>query len=193
MPPSLVEWETFYVITGSGAALTGLMFVVIALAADRLPLSKRGGPSVEMGAFSTPTVVHFGLVLVVASVMSIPHATIAMLATSLAACALYGLVNGLIIVVRMRRLEQYEAVPEDWVWYAGLPFVAYAALLTAAFMLSSFREAALLIVAAVVLLLLLIGIHNAWDIALFTATYRERPGNEPGTDAPAETRPASEN
>jgi hypothetical protein len=34
--PSLGGWETFYVITGSvGGALTGLMFVVIALASER--------------------------------------------------------------------------------------------------------------------------------------------------------------
>ena len=47
-------WETFYVIVGSSAgALTGLMFVVIALVAEFR------GSERQIEAFGTPTVVHF--------------------------------------------------------------------------------------------------------------------------------------
>jgi steroid 5-alpha reductase family enzyme len=52
-------WETFYVIVGSAAgALTGLMFVVIALVAN-----VRTSSEPQIDAFGTPTVVHFGAVL----------------------------------------------------------------------------------------------------------------------------------
>ena len=56
----LSAWESFYVIVGSsGAALTGLQFVVIALVHDlHAPTS-----SDTIDAFATPTVVHFSLVL----------------------------------------------------------------------------------------------------------------------------------
>ena len=59
--PPLHEWETFYVILGSSAAaLTGLMFVVIALRAD----SRAANDGGALRALATPTVVHFCAVLV---------------------------------------------------------------------------------------------------------------------------------
>ncbi len=58
----LSAWGNFYVIIGSSAAaLTGLTFVVIALAADARRLTPRG-----LRAFVTPTIVHFGTVLALA-------------------------------------------------------------------------------------------------------------------------------
>ena len=57
----LSSWESFYVIVGSsGAALTGLQFVMIALIAD----SQRRSSLAEINAFGTPTVVHFCFALV---------------------------------------------------------------------------------------------------------------------------------
>ena len=52
-------WENFYVIVGSSAgALIGLQFVVMTLVAERLM------PSAETtGAFATPSVIHFAVVL----------------------------------------------------------------------------------------------------------------------------------
>ena|SRR6266536_4124051 len=56
----LVAWESFYVIVGSsGAALTGLQFVVMALIAE----SSRRSSGREISAFGTPTVIHFCAVL----------------------------------------------------------------------------------------------------------------------------------
>src|SRR3989442_9977157 len=61
-------WENFYVIIGSSAAaLTGLQFVVIVLGAEARSVR---GP--ELGAFGTPTVVHFCAVLLVSAILSVP-------------------------------------------------------------------------------------------------------------------------
>jgi len=69
-PASLAQWETFYVIVGScGGALTGLLFVVVALVADRVRTSVSQG----LSAFSTPSVFHFVNVLVVAAVVTMPR------------------------------------------------------------------------------------------------------------------------
>lgn len=63
----LAAWETFYVIVGSsGAALTGLQFVVIALVAE----SRRKSTFKEIDAFGTPTIVHFCAVLLVSAILS---------------------------------------------------------------------------------------------------------------------------
>src|SRR5207248_171631 len=62
-------WENFYVIVGSSAAaLTGLQFVVIVLGAE----ARSTRAPETMGAFGTPTVVHFCAVLLIAAVLRVP-------------------------------------------------------------------------------------------------------------------------
>jgi len=80
---ALSGWENFYVIIGSSAgALIGLQFVVITLIAD-MPL--RDGAAQAGHAFATPTIVHFGAVLLLAGILTAPWSTIAPVA------ALWGL------------------------------------------------------------------------------------------------------
>lgn len=62
-------WDNFYIMVGSSAAaLTGLTFVVIALAADAQRISAGG-----LRAFITPTIVHFGTVLALAAFLIVPR------------------------------------------------------------------------------------------------------------------------
>jgi hypothetical protein len=68
-PSLFTPWQSFYVIVGSsGAALTGLQFVVMALIAE----ADRKGSSEAVSAFGTPTVVHFCMVLAASAVLSAP-------------------------------------------------------------------------------------------------------------------------
>lgn len=65
----LAAWESFYVIVGSsGAALTGLQFVVMALVAE----SRRKSSAREIDAFGTPVIVHFCTVLLISAILSSP-------------------------------------------------------------------------------------------------------------------------
>ena len=65
----LPTWQNFYVIIGTAAAaLTGLMFVVVTLVAG----IREPGASEAVGAFSSPTVVHFCIALLVAAILSAP-------------------------------------------------------------------------------------------------------------------------
>jgi hypothetical protein len=190
VPLSLHEWDTFYVITGSaGAALTGLMFVVIALAADRVD----GSASDGVGAFSTPTVGHFAIVLLIAGIITIPLHRVLSLSVCLGGCAVGGITSGVRAAVRMRRIEGYSAETEDWTWHVILPLAAYAVLLVGALVLPSSLELALVVVAAVVLMLLFIGIHNAWDVAVYLVTQhatRRGAGDAPAAAPPATVTPA---
>ncbi|HEY5218343.1 MAG TPA: hypothetical protein VIJ16_00980 [Gemmatimonadaceae bacterium] len=164
MPLPLTDWASFYVIAGSsGAALTGLMFVVIALTSNRAVIASGDGVS----AFSTPTVTHFANVLLLSAVMTIPVQSVLSLTICLAGCATIGLVSTGVAGVRMGRFEGYTAVTEDWVWHVVLPFVAYLALLISAIALRTLSQLALVVAAVVVLLLLFIGIRNAWDVAVY--------------------------
>ena len=70
---SIAAWQNFYVIVGSSAAaLTGLQFVTMALIAD-LPM---GGSASGIDAFATPTIVHFGTVLLLSAVLRVPWPSI---------------------------------------------------------------------------------------------------------------------
>src|SRR5215467_1285848 len=65
----LPTWQNFYTITGTAAAtLTGLMFVAMTLTAR---VRGRGSNEV-LGAFASPTVVHFSLALLIAALLSAP-------------------------------------------------------------------------------------------------------------------------
>ena len=161
----LSGWENFYVIVGSSAgALIGLQFVVITLIAD-FPVLKdaeRAG-----SAFATPTIVHFGAVLLVAAISCAPWPGIGPAAAALALLGLGGVVYAAIVTRRARRQTAYRPVFEDWLFHVLLPLVAYATLAVASFAARSVTRRALFGIGAAALLLLFIGIHNAWDAVTY--------------------------
>jgi|SRR5689334_3398860 hypothetical protein len=162
----LAAWDSFYVIVGSsGAALTGLQFVVIALIAEVRPR----GSMREIAAFATPTIVHFCAVLLISALLSAPWQGLSSVQVVLVACAVIGLIYALIIINRARRQMNYKPVWEDWLWYSILPLLAYTLLLLAGVLVRAYPQKALFIVAAVALLLLFVGIHNAWDSVTYIA------------------------
>jgi hypothetical protein len=162
----LVAWESFYVIVGSsGAALTGLQFVVIALIAD----VRAAATARQIDAFGTPTIVHFCAVLLVSAILSAPWVGLSRVGLALGACGTAGVVYGVIVIRRARRQTGYKPVLEDWLWHAVLPLIAYALLLIAAVSIRSYPQRALFVVGAVALMLLFIGIHNAWDTVTYIA------------------------
>ena len=167
----LAAWESFYVIVGSsGAALTGLQFVVIALIAE----SRRRSTHREIQAFGTPTIVHFCAVLLVAAILSAPWPTLTSVAMALGACGLAGLIYSLIVLQRTRRQSGYRPVFEDWLWFAILPLIAYSGLLFSAVFFSASPRRVLFFVGGMVLLLLFVGIHNAWDsVTYITVEYMQ--------------------
>jgi len=172
MTPSLLaDWANFYVILGSAAAgLTGLTFVVIALAAD----AHRVSP-VALRAFVTPTIVHFGVVLALSAFLSMPHLSAMNLSIGFGAAGSAGVIYIGIIAARMRLLSKnYVPVLEDWLGNAILPALAYGALFAMAFTVAHRPEQSLYVVAALSLLLLFIGIRNSWDVAVWNTTRKER-------------------
>ena len=179
----LIAWESFYVIVGSsGAALTGLQFVVIALIADaRTQGAARAQQSNDqsIAAFGTPTIVHFCSVLLVSAILSAPWHGLSSVALTLGVCGLVGVVYGVIVVRRARRQSGYRPVWEDWLWHAVLPLIAYGLILISAIALRNYPQRALFVIGATALLLLFIGIHNAWDTVTYIAVGGLQSPNEP--------------
>jgi len=174
--PTFAGWENFYVIVGSSAgALIGLQFVVMTLIAERL------NPSAETtDAFATPSVIHFGVVLLLSALVSAPWSGIVAVALLWGLVGLSGIVYTIVVARRMRKQSQYKPVFEDWLCHVHLPFAAYAILVGSAFAARSYLRTALFFVGAGALLLLFVGIHNAWDAATYVIAegHRVSKGNE---------------
>src|SRR5262245_47249129 len=123
--PPLSEWESFYVILGSSAAaLTGLMFVVVTLSADRVAENA----SAAYEAFASPTIGHFSMVLLIAALLTRPGHSALTLEISLVIPALAGVFYVGRVIMKARRQTAYVPEREDWIYHCVLPLVAYLTL-----------------------------------------------------------------
>jgi hypothetical protein len=167
----LAGWDNFYVIVGGAAGgLTGLTFIVITLAADARRVAHAG-----VKAFMTPTIVHFGAVLALAAYLTMPRHTVLSLSVGLGAVGLAGLVYIAVIALSIHRMKiDYAPVLEDWTWNVILPALCFGVLLSMAFLFSTRPKQSPYGVAAAIMLLMIVGIHNAWDIAVWNSIKKQK-------------------
>jgi hypothetical protein len=162
--PQLAGWSNFYVIVGSSAgALTGLMFVVIALTRD---IQSAGNPHARR-SFATPTIVHFTAVLSLGAVLSMPRLAGGAIGVILLTSGALLLAYIAWIYRHARRIGAYTPDLEDVMFHFVLPAVAYANVFVAGASSWAAPDTSLYMVAASMLGLLIIGIHNAWDSAVW--------------------------
>ena len=174
--PALAGWQNFYVIVGSSAgALIGLQFVVLSLI-TRTPATRLNPES--GGAYATPTIVHFAVVLGLAAILVAPWDWIGPVTVLWGLVGLGGAVYTAVVVRRMRR-SVYQPEFEDWLFHVLLPLAAYA-MLAGASVAARFRLREVLFgVGAAALLLLFAGIHNAWDAVTYHEFVRNRKEEQP--------------
>jgi hypothetical protein len=162
--PAFAEWDSFYVIVGSAAGgLIGLQFVVMTLIAERPP--KRAAEA--GGAFATPTIVHFGAVLLLSAVLRAPWHTIMPVAVFWGVLGLCGTGYVGVVARRLRSQGAYQPEFEDSLFHVLLPLAAYATLARSTLAASSLSGEILFSVGAATLVLLLVGIHNAWGAVVY--------------------------
>ena len=162
---ALAGWENFYVIVGSSAgALIGLQFVVITLIAG---MPRAPGDAQAGDAFATPTIVHFGAVLLLSAILSAPWHGFATAAVLWGLVGLSGIVYTVIVARRLRVQNVYEPVFEDRLFHVLLPLAAHAMLVGSALAACSHTRPALFLIGSATLLLLFVGIHNAWDAVTY--------------------------
>jgi hypothetical protein len=166
----LSQWQNFYVVMGSAAgALTGLQFVVMALMAD-MPVMEQESKAIS--AFSTPSIVNFGVVLALAAIDVMPFNSLRPIAILWSAAGLIGVLYTSITVGRFNTQRAYTPVLEDWFYRIILPYLAYSFLFAAGLIARWHPSAAPFEVATVVLVLLFAGIHDAWDNATFLVFFK---------------------
>ena len=131
------DWDNYYLMIGSAAgALIGLLFVVATLTAGiETSQAKRGAD-----AYMTPTVFHFGVVVVISAIAAVPRLSDREAGFVVAVCAVAGLVYAATSFVR---IVEAKAVPRphwsDKYYYALVPALAYVALAGSA--LAAWRSA----------------------------------------------------
>jgi hypothetical protein len=158
----LERWANFYLLmSGAAATLLGLMFVVIALAAER-----RSGDTAKIHIYLTPTVIYFASVLCLAALLTFPNHT--RLTASLCTClgGFVGLVysGSFFRILRGGKKNYYEL--QDWIVYAVIPFAAYGVQVFGGVLLFRAPQRGLTLVAASMLSLLALAVRNSWAIAV---------------------------
>jgi hypothetical protein len=169
---SLETWGSFYLVaSAASAALVGLLFVVLALAAERLPATE----SKRIRTYLTPSVVQLALVLVLAGLLTFPSHS--RLSITIACCAIgtFGLgyaVSVLLVGVRGHAFRDGS----DILYYAILPATAHAALVVGGAMIttSATPRPGLTCVASGVLGLVVVALRNAWSVASSLVSIRGR-------------------
>jgi hypothetical protein len=181
MSLALANWSNFYTIVGSSAgALTGLMFVAIALS------QRVWSPDAAriMRMFATPTIVHFTVVLSLAGVQSFPGLNRTSLGITLLATATPLVVYVFWLFRKAREQDIYQPDFEDWVWHFVFPGLAYLSILSGGALSWSSPNAGHYVVSGGMVALLIVGIHNAWDSAVWTVTRPDRSSNSgPSADS----------
>jgi hypothetical protein len=171
----LADWDSFYVILGSSAgALVGLQFVVITLLAQNPP--KRVAEANQ--AFSTPTVIYFSAVLFISALTRVPWQSREQLAGAWGVTGLAGVIYVGLVFRKMLVQKAYRPELEDWIFHAVLPLAAFAIIAIAAAELDSHFYRSVFGIAGAVLLLLFVGIHNAWDGAVYHVLVRSKDREE---------------
>jgi hypothetical protein len=159
----LADWRDFYVMIGSASgAIIGASFIVATLAAglrDRARMGIRG--------FVTPTAVHLGSVLVGSAILTVPTLNALALAILLGVGGLSGVVYSLVVATRIWGMKLDI---DDRAFYVILPILAYAAMALAAVLERWAVDYALDTLAVALVAILIIGMHNAWDMAIFMIT-----------------------
>ena len=164
-------WSSFYVVIGAAAgALIGLQFVVVTLLAERPPADAERAS----GAFASPTIVHFGVALLLSALLNAPWQSITVPAVLWGLVGFSGVVYTAFVALRIRRQEAYQPGFEDWLFHVAVPLAAYAILALSSFAALSQTREALFGVGFAALVLLFTGIHNAWDSAAYHVLINSR-------------------
>jgi hypothetical protein len=165
----LYGWDNFYIMAGTaGATLIGLLFVIITLSTH---LSSSG---IAHGAraFLTPTLVHFGSVLLQALVVLVPWPSAWPVGVILGLCGLVGLIYLIDVVFKRRKVQFVSLHLLDWIPYAGIPALANLNLIAGAIGMIAEKPFAPYCLAGAITLFLFAGIYGAWDLTLWMVKNR---------------------
>lgn len=154
--------QHYYELTGTSAVtLIGLLFVVITLGAERADR----GDDLLVRTFLTPTLVHLGVVFLIAVVALSPEGDDLIVPFGLV--GIIGLVYALGIARRAARVGRL--LSDALLFHVVLPGICYLGIISAAWLGMTSTRQANLVLRVVSAALLLIAMRNAWAVAIDVA------------------------
>jgi hypothetical protein len=158
----LEQWANFFVSTSAAAAtLLGLLFVLVALAAER---GRKDTRSIRI--YLTPTVIYFSSVLGMSALLIVPNQTRLSAVTCICLAGIVGMGYCGSMAIRRGAGSASYRERSDVFPYVVFPFAAYALMVAGGLVLLRRAPIGLDVVAAGVLLLLGVAIRNSWAIAI---------------------------
>jgi hypothetical protein len=173
MPPLsdiLAPWRDFYTLLGAASAtMIGLLFVAATVGAGVFSANR----SAPLRMFLSASVIHFSSILAVSLIVMAPLRSQTLFGGLITAGGLFGLAYYAITwrdTVRDGLNKKIDL--EDRTWYAVLPVASYLFETACGVTLTQRPDFGCDALAVFVGILLLIGIHNAWDITVWSMTRR---------------------
>ena len=165
---ALAHWHEFYMLLGTASAtMVGLLFVAATISSDVFTSGRRAA----LRVFLSASVIHFSTILVACAIVLVPVMNWEALGVMITGCGIFGLgYYGLTWRDMVRDGLSKQIDLEDRTWYAVLPVIGYLLETGAGVMLASRLDLGCEALALSILVLLVIGIHNAWDITVWSIT-----------------------
>jgi hypothetical protein len=172
LPDALAGWMQFYALLGAASAtLVGLLFVAATVAAGVFSSNRPAA----LRMFLSASVTHFCTILVACLIVLVPSHNWLSLGAMSAGCGVFGLgYCGIAWRDTVRDGLAKSIDLEDRIWYAVLPVVCYVFETASGFALAVRPALGCDALAASLVLLLVVGIHNAWDITVWTVTRKRQ-------------------
>jgi hypothetical protein len=166
----LSPWREFYTLLGAASAtMIGLLFVAATVGAGVFSADR----SAPLRMFLSASVVHFSGILAVCLIVVAPLHSEIVLGALIAAGGLFGLAYYAVTWRDTVRDGLNKAIDlEDRIWYAALPVVSYLFEATCGVVLAVRVDLGCVALAVSMGFLLVVGLHNAWDITLWSMTRR---------------------
>jgi hypothetical protein len=167
---ALSHWHDFYTLLGEASAtLVGLLFVAATVGSGVFTSVR---PSASR-MFLSASVIHFSTLLITCLIVVAPEQSWISLGVMVVACGIFGLAYyGLAWRDAVRDGLSAKIALDDRIWYAGLPVIGYLFETASGVTLALRLDLGCMALALSLGLLLVIGIHNAWDITLWSITRR---------------------
>jgi hypothetical protein len=166
----LVRWHEFYTLVGTASAtMVGLLFVAASVGTGVFTADRRA----PLRVFLTSSVVNFCSVLAASVVLLAPVENWLVLGGLVVACGLLGLLHAFLALrdtVTDGLIAKIDL--EDRIWYLVMPIVGYLFMAGSGAALALRLDQGCTALAISTGLLLAVGIHNAWDITVWSITRR---------------------
>jgi hypothetical protein len=192
--PSQVEamsqWHEFYTLLGTASAtMVGLLFVATTVGSGVFSSGRRA----PLRIFLSASVINFSSVLVASLVVVAPGQSWESLGVMIALCGVFGLAYYGVVTREAIRDGLIKSVDlEDRTWYGVLPVIVYLFETACGVAVAMHLELGCVALAVSMGLLLVIGIHNAWDITVWTMTRRRDAATETTGEQTSSTETTSD-